>query len=131
LKKIYVSDNGYINAVGTLFSDNRGRMLENSVAVELKRRCLHGGAELYYWDDFHFECDFIVKMGKQIESLYQVCFDLTEFNREREIRGLVSAMKVFGLRSGNIITFNHDEIIREKGYTIRVVPAWQWFLERS
>ena len=37
-KKVYAIDNGIINAVAFQFSENKGRLLENAVFLELKRR---------------------------------------------------------------------------------------------
>ena len=43
-KKAYCIDNGFLTSVGFRFSEDRGRLLENFVAVELRRR----GKEIYY-----------------------------------------------------------------------------------
>jgi predicted AAA+ superfamily ATPase len=56
-KKVYLTDTGFA-ALGRPFAENRGRLLENLVAIELFRRDM----ELYYFKNRH-ECDFIVKHG--------------------------------------------------------------------
>ena len=43
-KKAYCIDNGFLTAVGFRFSEDKGRLLENFVAIELKRR----GQEIFY-----------------------------------------------------------------------------------
>jgi predicted AAA+ superfamily ATPase len=128
-KKMYISDNGFIQALGFSFSENNGRLLENAVASELKRRCQLTNSVLYYWDDYHFECDFVVKKGKKINALYQVCSELKPENRDREVKGLIAAMKVFKINSGRIITMSQEDSIKEDRYKIDVIPAWRWFLE--
>jgi hypothetical protein len=56
-KKIYLTDIGFA-ALGHPFGENRGRVLENIVAIDLFRRDL----ELYYFKERN-ECDFIIKRG--------------------------------------------------------------------
>jgi hypothetical protein len=130
-KKMYVMDNGFIRALSFSFSENRGRMLENMVAVELMRRCIREGSQLFYWDDYHFECDFVVKKGTTIESVYQVCAEVGVTNREREIKGLVSAAKEFGLKKARILTFSQDETFHANGCVIEIMPVWRWLLHAS
>jgi hypothetical protein len=125
-RKMYIIDNGFIRALSFSFSENRGRMLENMVAVELKRCCVREGSQLFYWDDYHFECDFVVKKGTKINSIYQVCAELAVANREREVKGIVAAAREFGLKNGYILTFSQEETIRESGCTIEVMPVWKW-----
>ncbi|MCD4808342.1 MAG: ATP-binding protein, partial [Methanosarcinales archaeon] len=58
-KKIYCIDTGLRNAVSFKFSEDRGRLAENAVFVELKRR----KKEVFYWKSDAGEVDFIVKDG--------------------------------------------------------------------
>jgi len=44
-RKIYSIDNGFIQTVSFKFSEDTGKLLENLVLTELKRR----GCECYYW----------------------------------------------------------------------------------
>lgn len=68
-----------VNAIALKFSSDIDRLYENTVFIDLKR----WGKEAYYWKNKH-ECDFPVKEGEEIEEAIQVCYDLTEENRERE-----------------------------------------------
>ena len=90
-KKIYCIDNGFITAKAFRFSENRGRLLENIVAVELKRRALADGTELFFWKNMEQEeVDFVVKQGNGIRELIQVCADATGSPaRQREVRALI------------------------------------------
>jgi len=119
-KKIYITDHGFINALSVNFSENKGRLLENIVAIELKRHCLFRNNEFFYWDNYHFECDFVIKRRKQIVSLYQVCAELNINNKKREIAGLVGAMKEFGLKKGYILTESQEDEIRVNNYKISI-----------
>ena len=50
-RKIYCIDNGMITARGVLFSADTGRLVENLVAVALRKRALDGACELFFWKD--------------------------------------------------------------------------------
>ena len=127
-KKIYVSDNGIVNSLIFDFSENRGKLLENLVAVELKRRSVLEDFEIFYWDNQSAECDFIIKKGRKIVSALQVSYELNVQNKKREISGLLRALKEFNLKDGVIITGSSEEKINENGFEIKVIPAWKWLL---
>ncbi len=122
-KKIYVVDPAFSLLGGFNFSANKGRVLENLVFVELKRRNI----ECYYHSNKN-ECDFIVKDGIKINEAIQVCYSLDKDNREREIGGLADVMKKFRLKKGTILTMEQDEEIEMQGGKIRVVPVFKWLL---
>ncbi|MFH0796621.1 MAG: ATP-binding protein [Candidatus Omnitrophota bacterium] len=127
-KKIYVSDNGIINSLSFNFSENRGKLLENLVAVELKRKSILEDFEIFYWDNPNAECDFIIKKGRKIVSALQVSSEINLQNRKREVSGLLRALKEFRLKEGTIITESSEEEISENGFKIKVIPAWKWLL---
>ncbi|MCK7467885.1 MAG: DUF4143 domain-containing protein [Desulfosudis oleivorans] len=81
-KKIYLLDTGF-SLLSTNFSENRGKLLENAVAVEMFRR----RAECFYYKGRR-ECDFIIKEGTKPKAAIQVCWELTPKNETRELRGL-------------------------------------------
>ncbi|HUD08702.1 MAG TPA: ATP-binding protein, partial [Candidatus Saccharimonadales bacterium] len=54
--KIFVVDTGMYNEVAFISSANSGRVLENAVFLELKRR----GRDVYYFKEKN-ECDFIIR----------------------------------------------------------------------
>jgi len=62
-KKVYCIDNGIVTSIGFNLSENRGRLMENMVAVELHRICsVDPILELFYWKDHQQnEVDFIIK----------------------------------------------------------------------
>lgn len=125
-KKLYCIDNGFITALGFHFSDNEGKMLENLVAIELKRR----SKETYYSSETK-ECDFVIKDGSKIVEAMQVAWKLTPENREREISGLIEAMKKFKLKKGTILTNDQEEEITSNGKKIVIKQVWKWLLENK
>jgi uncharacterized protein len=120
-KKVYVIDNGLANVNSVSFSLNKGRVLENSVFLDLRR----SGKEIFYFKE-EGECDFLVKEKNKVTQAIQVCYDLNEDTKAREIDGLIEALTAFDLPEGLILTFNQEDILKINGRTITVVPVWRW-----
>ena len=102
-KKFYLVDLGLHNYLTLKFSENKGRLLENLVFLELKRRDCPVS---YYKTNSGHEVDFLIS-DKITPQLVQVCHDpadLKTFNRE--IRALRAAMRELSLNSGLVLT--HD-----------------------
>jgi len=125
-KKTYFIDNALIQKIGFNFSDNLGRLLENLVFIELKRR----GYEVFYYAETS-ECDFIIRKDNKIIQAIQVCYSLDEENKSREQKGLLDAMNFFGLQTGLIITTNKEDEYMVAGKNIQVRLVWKWLLENS
>jgi predicted AAA+ superfamily ATPase len=121
-KKIFVIDNGLRNSVAFGFSEDRGRLLENLIFLELKRR----GKELYYYKDKK-ECDFLIKEKNKIIGAIQVAWQMDKNNQARELEGLWGAMEKFGLKEGMILTKDQEDENNEQG-KIKIVPVWKWLL---
>jgi len=120
-KKIYAIDTGMANANSLSFSEDYGRMLENSVFMHLRRFT----KDILYYKDETSECDFLIRKNERIVYAVQVCWHLTEDNLKREIAGLTNAMKTTNCQKGVIITFNQDDSFEG----IIATPAWKWMKE--
>ena len=123
-KKLYVIDNGLRNNVAFYFSEDKGRLLENTIFLELKRR----GGEIYFHKDKK-ECDFVVQRGTKITEAVQVCFELNESNEDREINGLLEALNYYNLEKGIIITQNQKNTLNQNGKQIEVLPVWEFLTD--
>lgn len=121
-KKIYCIDNGLINATTFKFSSNYGKLLENLVFSELKKRYQKN---IYFYND-QVKCDFIIHNEDRIAI--QVCYQLDPENRERELKGLLTAMQQFSIPHGLIITYNQAENITDN---ISALPFWKWTAEAN
>jgi len=124
-KKVYCIDTGLRNVVSFKFSEDMGRIAENLVFIELKRR----GKEVYYWKGEH-EVDFVIKEDLKPEGLIQVSWNIEDKKTKiREVNGLTEAMNEFNLSEGLIITgdYSGEEKIGDK--TIKYVPLWRWLLD--
>lgn len=113
-KKLYLSDNGFMN-LGFSFSSNSGKLFENLVFSEFEKR----GFELYFYHKTR-ECDFVFKKEKEIIAV-QVCFVLSDQNRDREINGLLKLP--FHVKEKILITYNQNEESEE----IKIVSFWDYF----
>jgi len=122
-RKIYSVDVGFKTAMDYPFSMDRGRIFENIVFLELRRKA----EQIYYFKGKH-EVDFYyTSAGK--EHLLNVTYDMESSDtREREIRGLVEAMKRFSLKKGTIVTSEHKEEIKTEAGKLYVIPLWEWLL---
>jgi hypothetical protein len=116
-KKPYMIDNGFIN-LSFAFSSNSGRLLENLVFSELRK----AGKEIYFYNK-GFECDFIIKNADHSLAAIQVCHELTDRNKKREVGGLKKMDAQYPTVSKTIITYNQETMIDG----IAVVPFWKFF----
>lgn len=125
-KKVYCLDNGLANAVSFRFSRDRGKFLENLVFIELKRR----NEDIYYYKTKNnLEVDFLLKKGRKVKQLIQVSQNLKENKtKEREINGLITALKELKLKQGLILTEDEEEVITLKGIKIIIQPIYKWLL---
>ena len=123
-KKTYVIDQGLGVALDFKLSQDRGRLLENTVALELLKQ----GKRIAYQQDGG-ECDFVLSEKDTANEAIQVTFDLAdEQTRKREIKGLVQCCKTLGLKQGTILTFDQEEKFETDGILVTVMPVWKYFL---
>ena len=121
-RKVYAIDPGMIDAVSAMLTEDHGRKLENLIFLHLRRTY----KELYYFDE-KGECDFVAIKNGAI-ALVQVCFELTTDNLNRELSGLIKAMKFFNVSRASIVTFNDTDYIEESGFRVDVLPAYKFLL---
>ena len=124
LPKIYFIDNGFLTLNGI---EDKGRLLENLVFMELTRR---NKDISYYQNSLKEEVDFLVKEGKKVKQLIQVCYDLSNFmTLDREIRVLIKASKEFECNNLVIISLDEEREEKVNGRVIKIIPVWKWLLE--
>lgn len=130
-RKVYAIDTGLANVVGFKFSGNFGKMAENLVFLELKRKMYSNPLmEMYYWKSLaHEEVDFVVKENTEIKELIQVCSDIQDINtKKRETKALLKAMNEFKLKKGFIITEDFEGEEDFGGKKIQYVALRRWLL---
>jgi predicted AAA+ superfamily ATPase len=127
-QKVYLVDNGFVAAKAFSLSENLGRLLENQVFVELLRRGYDTEKSLFYYRSRNDkETDFVTRNGNRIESLIQVCYDLSSPKTEkREVDSLIECAGELKCDNLYIITWDEERTIEKDGYVIQVVPVMQW-----
>ena len=123
IKKVYCIDNGLLNSISFKFSEDTGKLLENAVFLELRRK----NKQVYYHRG-KYECDFIIVAKNKVESVIQVTAKLSEENEEREVRGLLEALDAYKLNEGTILTEDQEEIRTINKKKIYITPIWKWLI---
>lgn len=115
--KCYCIDNGLIQANTPRFSPDSGHFFENLVYNELVNK---GYREIAFAGS-QTECDFLAWRDGSCHA-FQACYELTEQNRERELRGF--ATPTVNAASKTLITFGQKEKVGD----IDIVSLWEWAL---
>jgi predicted AAA+ superfamily ATPase len=124
-KKVYVVDNGLINSVSFKFSEDKGKLLENLVFIELKRRL----KEIYYWKG-KGEVDFVIKNTDNSLDLINVCYNNEIPEREiNSINEFIEKHNESKINNKIIITKDLEKEYKIDGKIIRYIPLWKWLLE--
>lgn len=99
--KMYVVDNGLINAFSLKIKDLNNKFLENQVYLDLRRQ----GKDIYYYNTQNgYEIDFVTVDREGKRELIQVTWDMSDpATSERELRALEQAEQELGIK-GRIIT---------------------------
>lgn len=124
-QKVYVVDNGFVSAKAFNLSENLGRLLENQVFVSLLRKGYDTEKSLFYYRSRNDkEVDFVTRQGSRVESLIQVCYDLSsERTLKREVDSMVECANELGCRNLMIVTMSEERTIEKDGCEIQVVPV--------
>lgn len=117
--KIYCIDNGLRNAASFKFSKDEGKLVENLIFIDLKRK----GYEFYYWKN-KGEIDFVIKNRNRNLTIINVTYDNEV--KKREIDILLEFKKKYK-KIDKLILLTKDLEKKEKG--IGFTPLWKWLLE--
>ena len=124
-KKAYYIDPAIASLLGFHSSEDYGRILENIVFIDLMRE----KKEIYFHKG-KYECDFVLRQGTKIVQAIQVTKVLGK-NKDRELQGLLEAMKRYKLKKGLILTKDQSETFVVDKKKIEVKPVWKWLLTKS
>jgi uncharacterized protein len=118
--KTYCIDTGLRNAVALKFSKDIGRLAENIVYIELKRR----GKEVFYWKNKQ-EIDFVVKENDKLTSIN---VNYTDKINDRELSGLKEFKNKHKSKINKLIILSKN--IEEKREEIEIIPIWKWLISQ-
>lgn len=126
-RKTYSGDTGFMYS-NTGRSD-MGRLFENSIFLELKRRIPQNN-EINYWKNQDGnETDFVIREGFRIKEIIQSVYDVDNSNtKEREVTGIIECAKEFNLKKGLIITKDYEGSKIIDGIKIEFLPLWKWLV---
>lgn len=136
--KVYANDQSLMIAVSSATTSDVGLALETAVYLELRRRSPFGRKNQVMSYDVRegstsLEVDFVqgdALLG-EATSLLQVSASIDAApTRKREIRALDAAMRAGNVRHGTIVTMDENQTVETESGTIRILPAWGWFLGR-
>lgn len=130
-KKNYFIDNGFISSLSLKFSDNKSRLYENLVFIDLKRRFSNSSdKDIYYWrSQEKEEVDFLIKNGTKVEKLIQVCYDIDDYDtRKRELKALLKASKELKCRNLIVITYDKEGEEKVNSKKIKYISIWKYLL---
>lgn len=107
-KKIYAIDPGLVRASTLAYEGELGRLFENVVYLDLRRR---GYQVSYYLTAERYEVDFLIQSPRGEKKLIQVAWDMeSPKTADREQRALKAGMEELGV-DGTIVTL--DSYLRQ------------------
>lgn len=129
-EKVYVVDPAFITERNDTFqTENLGWRLENVVYLELLRRHTPNYADVFYFKEKDYECDFVVAQAGKVIELVQVSYDINNpKTRRRELNGLIKAAKKLQCNNIILVTFDHQENLEQDGFSIHIVSAANWLI---
>ena len=125
-RKVYVVDLGLRTVRARSTQDDTGKLLENLVFLELKRR----GKQLSYYKGKQ-GIDFVTSENyKPLDAIQVTASDLEDQRTyDREVNALLECLKTLDLRHGTIIAMEREENIKIEDRLVSIVPAYPWLLE--
>jgi uncharacterized protein len=130
-KKVYCVDTGLVDLIGFKFSENRGKIIENAVAIELQRnKTKDYNLEVFYWKNHQQkEVDFLLKERNKVKQLIQVSYINSRENiKDREITSLLKASEELKCNNLLVITWDYETEEKIKGKKVKFFPLWKWLL---
>ncbi len=125
MPKFYLIDNG----IYTYFEgENRGRLIENLVFLELVKRGFVPNENIFYWrSSGGEEVDFVLRGRSGIKELLQVTYASSRDEVERrELRSLIKASWQLNCDRLLVITWDYEDTVELEGKKISFVPLWKW-----
>ncbi len=127
-RKVYAVDPAFISVLSDEFAGNVGRILENIVFLELRRKAILLKYEIFYFKR-QFEVDFVIVSNGKVTELIQVSSSLMDKKtRNREVRALIQASSELKPKKLSIITEDEESLIVQDDQQIEVIPVIKWLL---
>lgn len=127
-KKVYLADNG----LAWRLPLDMGRLMENLVFQQLKRRQTSEAAEeiYYYRDNENIEVDFVIKRDSAVSELIQVTYQSNLDNiKNREVDSLLEVGKLLHCKNLTVLTWDVSDVKQFGGQSVKYQRLWEWLLE--
>ena len=133
-RKVYMGDTGFLYAERG--KKDLGRMYENAVFLQLRRKLNPLERISYYRSAGNLEVDFVIRQGTEVKKLVQVAYDTDdEKTKCRELKALAEAAKEFGLngKKKELLVITKDLEAQEEinGLNITYRRLWSWLMEEG
>lgn len=134
-RKCYAIDNAFISGhEDALSSDSYGWRLENTVAIELRRRTIPLLQDVRYLRiPKSFEVDFVVSDRNKVSELIQVTYNFNNPSTKlynREIGGLLKGAEKTGCKNLTLILMEGETgSLKVGGLTVNRINAVDWLLQ--
>lgn len=126
-KKTYFIDNGMVNALKYQFSDDFGKLFENTVFYWLRSQVPFQRGLFFYKGKK--ECDFVWIDRDKPYKIIQACWNIDDNDTlKREINGLIEASNYLNCMDAIIVTQYQEKEIISGNLKIKIVPAWKVML---
>ena len=127
-QKVYVVDNGFLASSAFQISENKGRLLENLVFLELLRRKNKISENIFYYHSRNNrETDFVLREKFRIVQLIQVCYDMTApKTAKREVDAIIECANELNCDNMLIVTWDQNMVIEKEGKQINVTSFHRW-----
>lgn len=130
-KKLYVVDNGFVEAKAIQHSPDTGKLMENLVFVELLKKGFKNNRDLFYYKTRNNrEVDFVIKKGNVVTDLIQVSYQTGDASvEERETKALLEAAKELGGAKLTVLAWDQEKEVKKDDKVIQFIPLWKWLME--
>lgn len=110
-EKVYVVNPTFIAERNDTFqTENLGWYMENIVYIELLRRYRTKYADIFYFREKDFKCDFVVAREGKIIELIQVSYDISSPKTRRcKLNGLLKAANKLRCSNLTLVTLDNQE----------------------
>ena len=124
-RKAYLIDHALANLFPRTL--DKGRVIENVVFVELKRRLGALSEVHYYRTRKGEEVDFVVTEAGRPKEVIEAAFT----HDAEHLRKVSEAAGELGLKEATLVTWDEEHQERINGITVKVKPLWKWLLHRE
>ena len=131
--KYYAIDNGIIDSFSFKISPSYGWLLENLIAIKLRKYQMQNKIDIFYFLSNFGEIDFVIKKGNKVVMLLQVSY-VSDIPPKKDLAPLLYASKL--LKCNNLLFITKD-IELEDTFSwhgvkrkIKFIPAWKFMLTK-